>query len=256
VGASASEPGLLFAAAVAGAAAAAINAVAGGGSLVSFPVLVALGVPPLPANATNAVALWPGSLAGALGQVERYATIRGALLALLGPTLLGAGIGAMLLVATDQSLFDRIVPALVLAATLVLAFQKRVRAWAKTGPGERRWAAGAFQFLVAVYGGYFGAGMGILMLAVFGLFLAGDLHDLNAIKNWLALAVNVAATVLFFSKGLVWLWVALAMAIGATAGGYAAARLSERVDAERLRRAVVVYGLAMTVWFAWRAFVR
>lgn len=249
------EPAVLAVLALVGAVASGINAFAGGGSLVSFPVLVWLGVPALPANATNSVALWPGSLASALGFREHWEASRAQFVVLLAPTILGSILGAWLLVSTPQRAFDLAVPALILLGTLLLAFQKRVRAWAdarRDGPRSPTWAWIA-QLGVAAYGGYFGAGMGILMLAAYGLFVEGSLHEHNAVKNGLAILINVAATALFFWKGLVWLAPALAMAVGAVVGGYLSARLSQRIAADRLRMAVVAYGLAMFVWFVWRA---
>jgi uncharacterized membrane protein YfcA len=240
-----------------GALASAINAIAGGGSLVSFPALVALGVPPLSANATNSTALTLGNFAGALGFLTQLRPLRQALLALLLPTVLGAVAGAWLLTHTSERIFRFAVPALLCLATVLLAFQPRIRAWAQGRARGMPLSAGALvQFAVSIYGGYFGAGMGILMIAALGLFLPGTLHELNAVKNWLSLAINIAAAALLLAKGLVWPWPALALGLGSVLGGYAAARLSQRVPAERLRRAIVVLGTILTAWFTWNAFGR
>lgn len=239
---------------VAGAVAAGINSVAGGGSLVSFPVLVAMGVPSLPANATNSVALWPGSLAGALGFRNLLPKSGHHLRTLAIPTILGALLGALLLVNTGQRTFDLAVPVLILGATLLLAFQKRIKTWALRTSLHIPVAGGmAIQFLIAVYGGYFGAGMGIMMLAGFSLFIDGNIHELNAVKTWLGLFINFAASVLLLQQGLVVLVPALALTVGSIVGGYAAARMSQRVDSEKLRLWIAGYGFVMSAVFIWRA---
>lgn len=243
----------LVALALAGAIAGAVNTVAGGGSLVSFPALIGLGLPSLPANATNSVALWPGSLAGAIGLLNKLRHRKRTLLVYMIPTVLGSVVGVWALVRTGEDLFNVLVPVLILGATLLLAFQKRLRAWAternkRLGPG----AALGLQFGVAVYGGYFGAGMGILMLAVLGLAIEGDIHELNAFKNWLGLLINMVASVLLLAQGLVQPVPGLALGLGAIVGGYAAGRLSQRVDPDKLRRVIVVYGFGMSAWFMLR----
>lgn len=249
-----SDPLTLLIFVVAGAVASGINSVAGGGSLVSFPVLVAMGVPSLPANATNSVALWPGSLAGALGFRNLLPKTGHHLRTLAIPTILGALLGAILLVNTGQRAFDLAVPVLILGATLLLAFQKRIKAWAGRTSLHIPVAGGmAIQFLVSVYGGYFGAGMGIMMLAAFSLFVDGNIHELNAVKTWLGLFINFAASVLLLQQGLVVLVPALALTVGSIAGGYWAAKTSQRVDSERLRVWIAAYGLVMSAVFIWRA---
>ncbi|HEX2573872.1 MAG TPA: sulfite exporter TauE/SafE family protein [Polyangia bacterium] len=239
---------------LAGALASAINAIAGGGSLVSFPALVALGVPALSANATNSAALTLGNFAGALGFLTQLGPSRRALLTLFLPTVLGAAAGAWLLTHTSETVFRWAVPGLLCLATTLLAFQPRIRGYAA---GRTRrvpvWAGALVQFAVSIYGGYFGAGMGILMIASLGLFLPGTLHELNAIKNWLSLAINVVAAALLVAKGLVWLWPAVALGLGSILGGYVAARGSQRVPAQRLRRGIVVLGAVLTAWFTWHA---
>lgn len=238
---------------LAGTVASAINAVAGGGSLVSFPTIVGLGVPSLVANATNAVALWPGSMASAIGFWSKLATVRTDLVRLLPITLIGSAGGAWLLISTPQSVFRAVIPGLLLIATLLLAFQPKIKAWAS---GRTHKAAPAvavlLQLVVSIYGGYFGAGMGILMLAVFGLYLAGDIHEHNAIKSWLAVAINATATVVFLFGKIVLLVPALALMAGALIGGYLGAVWSQRVEAEALRKAIVVLGFALTAWFTYK----
>ena len=236
---------------VVGALAGAINAVAGGGSLLSFPLLVAFGVSPLVANATNSLSLWPGSLSSALGFVNLLPKTRPYLLPLLVPTLLGGAIGACLLVSTSDALFRLVVPALLLVATLLLALQPALRKRSAGKPRTTpRWVGLALQLLISVYGGYFGAGMGILMLSVFGLFIEANLHELNALKTWLSLAVNLVASALFLSRGLVALAPGLSLMAGSIAGGYLAARHSQRLRPGAIRAVTIAFGAAMTLWFA------
>jgi uncharacterized membrane protein YfcA len=244
-------PALLALSAV-GAIASGINAVAGGGSLLTFPALVGFGAPALYANATSSLAMWPGSLAGALGYVRRLPKVRGAMRALLLPSALGGAIGALLLVYTTERAFKLVVPVLVFGATILLALQPRIKAWSLRRERRISMLTGALlQLAVSVYGGYFGAGMGILMLAVFGLITDGDIHELNAMKNVLGLLINLVASVLFIVQGLV-LWAGLAIMVGAITGGYLSAKYSQRLDAEKLRKGIVALGLAMTAWFTLR----
>jgi uncharacterized membrane protein YfcA len=241
---------LLF---VAGAIASAVNAVAGGGSLISFPTLIGLGVPSIPANATNAVALWPGSLASAIGFLNQLSEVKKYLVALLPSTLAGSVVGALLLVNTPESAFKIVVPILILFATLLLAFQPKIKKWSLGRAKQTSVIGGSvLQFFVAVYGGYFGAGMGIMMLAVFGLYIEGTIHELNAIKTWLALLINIAASAMFLAQGLVQLWPAVALTIGSILGGYFAAKWSQRVESETLRRSIVVLGFVMAAWFTYK----
>lgn len=233
--------------------AAAVNAFAGGGTLVSFPILVFAGLPALQANATNAVALWPGSLGGALGYREHLPRVRPVLLRLLAPTLAGALAGSVLLVATPASAFRAAVPWLILAATALLAFQPAVRRWSeRTGHGSHPWTGASLQFLISVYGGYFGAGMGIMMLAAMVLFMDADMNEMNAVKNWLAVVINLAAMAVFLGRGIVALAPAGAMLVGSLLGGYASARVARKVPSDRLRGVVVAYGLVMTAVFLLR----
>lgn len=247
------EGGLLV---LVGAIAGGLNAVAGGGSLISFPTLaVAVGLPEKIANATNSVGLWPGSLAGGLGFRNLFAKTGRYLTALLIPTILGSIAGAFLLLNTSNAAFRAIIPGLILLASLLLLFQPRVKAFVL---GERKrlplgigWI---LQFFVSVYGGYFGAGMGIMMLAAFALYMEGNIHELNAVKNWLGLVINFACSVVFVWKGLVELAPALCLVAGALVGGFVAARVSQRFAPDKLRVVIGIYGLAMAAYFAWRAF--
>ena len=238
----------------AGLVASAINAVAGGGSLITFPVLVALGVPELMANATNSAALWVGGLGSAVGFWPQLKRTRRHLRLLLLPTALGSAVGVALLVSGGSRVFKYAVPVLVLVATVLLALQPQIKRWVVGSRRKLPAIAGVLlQFLICVYGGYFGAGMGILMLALMGLYIDGDLHEHNALKAWLGLLVNLLAGVLFWRQGLLDLHAVLAVGGGSLVGGYVAARIAQRVNAELLRRAIVVLGVVLAVWFAARA---
>ena len=240
---------------VAGACASGVNAFAGGGSLISFPTLVVMGVPPQVANATNSVALFPGSLASAFGFRDHLEKTKSRILLLLGPTIVGSAIGSLLLVNTPQKLFQFAVPILIFIATMLLILQPWIKSIVRkdSTPSKPAFACVA-QFFISVYGGYFGAGMGIMMLAAYGVLLEGTIHDMNAIKNWLAVAINVMASAMFVCFGLIWIWPAAALMVGAIVGGYAIARLSLKLDPEWLRRGVIVLGIVLTAWFTARAF--
>lgn len=245
----------LFIAFLAGILAAAVNAVAGGGSLVSFPTLVGLGLPEQPANATNGVALWPGSAAGAFGFIKHLHKTKKHLKLLIPPTIIGSVLGALLLVATGQELFKFVVPFLILLATFLLAFQPKIKEFAKAGKIKTGPILVALlQFLIALYGGYFGAGMGIMMLGVMSLYVEGDLHSLNAIKNWLAVVINFGSSIILIANGLVILLPALAVMAGALIGGYTSAWLVQKIDPEKARKAIVIYGFIMTAWYFWSVF--
>lgn len=229
---------------------------AGGGSLLSFPTLtLVLGMPTNIANATNSVALWPGSLGGALGYRNVLEKTKHHFKTFFLPTLLGATAGSILFVATDVRIFDRIVPFLILLAAVLLLLQPQVKKFALRGERTMSPLAGMIiQFLVSVYGGYFGAGMGIMMLAAFGLYMEGTLHELNAVKNWLGMIINIAASLVFVVQHLVDPISGGVLAAGSIVGGFAAARLSQRVHPDRLRTAIAVYGVGMAVYYCIRAF--
>lgn len=239
---------------VVGVLAGAINSIAGGGTLLSFPALLWLGRDPVLANATNTVAMWPGSLAGAYGFRRELATARRWLLLLILPSLAGGALGAWLLLRTPVSTFERIVPFLILGATLLLAAQEMITkrlgilAHAHEQP-TTGWVVFVFlfQFLVGLYGGYFGAGMGILMLAALGLIGLTDIHQMNGLKNVLAVGINGIAAVYFaLSDAVIWRD-ALILTIGTVAGGFLGARVARRLGRKFVRRFVVAIGVVMAV---------
>ena len=231
--------------------ASAINAIAFGGSLVSFPTLIWLGVPPIIANATNTAGVWPGSLGAVWGYRREIAQTAPRMYWLIVPSIAGAVAGAMLLRVTPAQVFERLVPALILFATLLFAAQGRVQRWINVAPEHHgsRWFAAAlfFQFLVGVYGGYFGAGMGILMLAAFAILGHEDIHQMNGLKNLLGVFINAVAATYFVAAGMVRASDAIVMASGATIGGLASAGLARKMGRKAVRRAVIVIGFGMTI---------
>ena len=236
---------------VVGFIASAVNAIAFGGSLISFPTLIWLGVPPIIANATNTAAVWPGSLGAVWGYRREIAHTAPQMYWLIVPSIAGAIAGAMLLRVTPAEVFDRLVPLLILFATLLFAVQERVQRWLNVAPEHHgsMWFAAAmgFQFLVSVYGGYFGAGMGILMLAALAILGHDDIHQMNGLKNLLAVFINAVAAGYFILAGMVRGTDAVVMAAGAAIGGFAAAGLARRMGRKAVRRAVIVVGFAMTL---------
>lgn len=237
----------------------AINSIAGGGTLLTFPAIVALGVNPLVANATSTVALWPGAVGSLWGYREelRGGGSRAWLVRFTLPSLLGGGLGAWLLLATGNASFERIVPFLVLGATGLFLFHGPIMRWLRAGAelAERPgWGFMAAQFGVAVYGGYFGAGIGILMLAVLGVMGHVNIHRMNGLKVWGGLCINLVAAVWFALSGVVLWGLALSLAVGSVVGGYAGARVAQRVPQEAVRSAVVAIGVAAAVWLVIRAY--
>ena len=249
----------------------AVNAIAGGGTLLTFPALVGLGIPPIVANATSTVALWPGALGSMWGYRGELTGARRWAVRFAIPSLVGGLAGALLLLVTPPERFDAVVPWLVLLATVLFVIQRplmrRLRARREGGtpggavvhPPVDRAAPHAepdapsapvlfYQFLVAIYGGYFGAGIGILMLAALGFMGFTHIHRMNGLKNWGGLCINAVAALTFIVSRLVNWPVALAMAGGAIAGGYAGSRLAQRVPQERVRQAIIAIGFASGVW--------
>jgi uncharacterized protein len=242
---------LIFAAA---AVAGAINAVAGGGTLVSFPTLVWIGVPSVIANATNTVAIWPGSLGSAWGYRRELRGFDPRVYTLIVPSIVGGIAGAVLLELTPTEVFDRLVPILIFFATLVFMLQERLQRWFNRsatdgGHDNAKWAAGAlfYQLLVALYGGYFGAGIGILMLAALAIMGHTDIHQMNGLKNILAVVINGVAAVYFIWSGLVSWPHAAVMAAGAIIGGIGGTGIARRIGRPMVRRIVVIIGFAMAV---------
>jgi len=230
-------------------AAGAVNAIAGGGTLITFPVLTAIGVPAVRANATNTVATLPGYAGGAIAQRQDLAGLSKTVRPQLIVSALGGLAGGILLIVTSESLFRQIVPFMILAASLLLAGQDRLRAWIfKEGhPHQSHIVLQLTTItLAAIYGGYFGAGLSIMLVAVLGLFSDMSFTRLNAVKLILALAVNMsAAAFLCFSGKVEWSLVAV-MAPGSLIGGNLGGRLARVIDPRRLRTFVVIFGIGVS----------
>ena len=243
------QVGLLAGAAL---VAGAVNAVAGGGSLISFPALLAVGYPALTANVTNSVALTPGYFGGTLGYRRELAGQRGRILALGVISAVGAVVGAVLLLISSAALFERIVPWLIFLACGLLAAQTRLaRLVRERRPAEPASAGGhtaplfAAQFLAATYGAYFGAGVGIMMLAILGIFLADNLQRLNALKGLLSFLISVVAAVSFLLFADVSLVAVAVMAVASLLGGQLGVVLARRLDDRTLRWLVIAFGVAV-----------
>lgn len=231
-----------------------LNTVAGGGTFLTFPALIHAGIPPVAANATSAVAVFPGYLAGALGfRAELQAMDRGRLARQAVVTLAGGLAGALLLMVSSNELFSKIVPGLLLFATLVFLFGERLRGLASglaTGEG----LAGTLGlFAVSLYGGYFNGGLGIMLLALFALWGMRDLHAMNGLKNGLSFVLSAISVAAFALAGLIaWPQAALMMA-ASVAGGYAGAPLARVLPRSVLRGLIALVGFGMTAVFALRA---
>jgi uncharacterized membrane protein YfcA len=230
-----------------------MNSVAGGGSFLSFPALLFAGVPAIAANATNNAAMWVGTLGSARGYREEVVEHRHLLLPVLSVSVVGSLIGACLLLATPQTVFVRLIPWLLLFATIVFAVSPLLTRRALAAPRHAPWQL-AVQFFVAIYGGYFGAGMGILMLAVLAFSGLPSFNAQNAIKNVLSAAINGVALIPFVVARVVDWQFAVPMAIIALLGGYLGARIFRRVPQPISRAIVVFIGTAMTIVFFVRIF--
>jgi len=236
------------------------NAVAGGGTLVSFPAAIAAGLTPLVANATNAVALTPGGLLSAVGYRREIGRDWAVVKILLPAAVLGGAVGSALLLLTPQKLFDAIVPLLVLFATGLLLYQN-LRRKTPIDPAvdwqlpSRPLVTIALQFLVGVYGGYFGAGMGIMMLALYTRLGGPDIHRMNGVKSVLGGLINAIAAVEFVIAGAIDYEAALIMAVGSSFGGLLGAVVARRVQPALVRWFVVLIGLVLTVVLSYRRWV-
>lgn len=234
-------------------AAGAINALAGGGTLITFPTLLALGIPPITANVTNTVALCPGFVGGILAQLKDLSGQRRRFWTFLTASAMGGVIGSILLLRTGERAFMALVPFLVLIASCLLAVQGLIRIWLlrrslrlKAKPKSEIWAI-ILVGLVAIYGGYFGVAMSVVVLSLLGLMINDTLTRLNAIKQTVALGANGAAAFLFiFSGKVVWL-IALVMAVGALIGGSLGGRLAGRIKPDTLRWTVVSIGIVLAI---------
>jgi uncharacterized membrane protein YfcA len=231
----------------------AINAVAAGGTLLTFPTLIWLGLNSVTANATSTVAVWPFVLGGMFGYRRELRTVERRMLYLVFPSLLGGLGGAMLLRSTPSSVFDRLVPYLILFATLLFmvheVVQRRMKLADPAVHRSGKWLAGAmlFQLVVAFYGGYFGGGMGILMLAALSVLGMTNIHQMNGMKNILAGSINAVAAIYFIAEKMVYWPDVGAMAVGAIIGGYFGAGVARRIGAKAVQRIVIIVGFGMAL---------
>jgi uncharacterized membrane protein YfcA len=275
---------LLFVAAILGGT---LNSVAGGGSFFAFPALLFTGVPPVQANATNTVALWPGSVAS-MGAYRRELTAQkpGFIFLLIGSSLIGSILGAQLLLGTSQTTFVQLLPYLMLMATLLFTFSpfitQKLRAMRSrqkaaseaevaateekglaekavsetTAPGWKQWAGMAVaQLIIAIYGGYFGGGIGILMLATLSMMGMENIHEMNGVKTLLTAFINGAAMITFIIRGAVFWPEAILMVVGAIIGGYGGAYYARKIEQKWIRIFVMVVGFALTIYFFVKPFL-
>jgi len=246
-----------------GFAAGAVNAVAGGGTFFSFPALLAVGAPPVVANASNSVALWPGSLTGAWAYRRELARYKRYLLPMGIASLLGGVAGGLLLLAAGDARFSALIPWLLAFATLLFAFSpqlsaalKRMRppsaANAESSHGAGSPAGWAVQLLVSIYGGFFGAGMGILMMASLAIGGHEDVQHINALKNLLSAVIYSVTVVTFVVAGAVSWPHTLVMLLTASLGGYGGARLARQIQGPWLRRVVIAVGSALSLYYFYK----
>ena len=241
--------GLLLVGFVAGA----INAVAGGGSLISFPALIAAGYSSKTANVTNTVALWPGYVGGSFGYREELRGQAGRLFQLSLPNIAGALVGSIVLLRTSNSAFDAVVPFLILFACALMAFQDLLGRYTEhhraafEETGRMPWPVFVAMFLLGIYGAYFGAALGIMTLAVFVVFITGNIQRLNALKGMSSLIINAIAVVWFALFGPVRWAPAAVMAVGALSGGYLGVGVARRLGRNTLRAVVIIYGVVVAV---------
>lgn len=239
-----------------------LNAVAGGGSFLSFPSLYFIGVPPVNANATSTIALWPGSVAALSAYRQELSRQSRSFIIWFGTiSLIGGLLGAILLIRTPQSTFTQILPFLLLAATLLFAFSRNItRALRGKGNATAERTLGntialsALQLTIAIYGGYFGGGIGIMMLAALGIMGMDNIHEMNSLKTLFQTAINGVAVIYFILAGAIFWPQAVIMIAGAIIGGYGGASVARKLPQIYIRSFVIAVGTAMTIYFFGKAF--
>jgi len=248
------QASILFVAAILGGT---LNSVAGGGTFITLPALIFTGVLPINANASSTVALWPGSIASVWAYRKEFANQRRLVTFLLSITsLIGGILGAELLVRTSQTTFVKLLPYLLLLATVLFALSGPIntRLHGKTTLKNRQsWLTlvgiSLLQLVIAIYGGYFGGGIGILMLATLGLMGMENIHEMNAMKTLLTTFINGVAVIIFIIRGIVVWPQAIVMVIGAIIGGYTGAYFARKIDQRLIRGFVILVGVSMTIYF-------
>lgn len=227
-----------------------INALAGGGTFLTFPALVFIGIPPVAANATSAVAVFPGYLSAAMGFREEIASIdRNALLKACAVTLLGGLVGGLLLLVSSNEIFSTVVPFLLLAATLAFAFQKKLQGWLASSAMKARPFGIVGLLVTSVYGGYFNGGLGIVLLALFSLWGMENLNQMNGLKNALSFVISAISVATFVIAGIVAWQSALIMGVAAIAGGLAGARIAKLLPVSVVRAVIILIGISMSAVF-------
>ncbi|MGA7462463.1 MAG: sulfite exporter TauE/SafE family protein [Candidatus Korobacteraceae bacterium] len=235
-----------------------LNAVAGGGSFISFPALLSTGVPAIQANATNTVALWPGLAASTGAYLKRLDVPRALLIPLVATSVVGGFAGSLLLLKTPQHVFMRLVPWLLLSGTLLFAFGNQIRAIVGKNAAMEDWRALTWQaitvssfveLLIGIYGGYFGAGIGFITLAMLAALGMHDIHAMGAIRTLLAVVINAAAVLIFILARAVFWPQCLVMVAGATVGGWFGAHYAQKADPVKVRRVIIGIGMVMTAYY-------
>jgi len=237
----------------------ALNAVAGGGSFIAFPALLFTGVPPIPSNATNAFALWIGTTSSVRAYWKLLNISRRVLVPLILSSVVGGVAGAYLLLHTPAQTFLKVLPWLMLGATLLFVFGKKLvgkrpSALARDASTGALAGAVAFELVVALYGGYFGGGVGIMNLAMLAALGMTDIHAMNALKVVLSGVINGVAIVMFVAAGAIYWPQGIVMTLGAIVGGYSAAHYSQKLPQAWVRTFVIVVGTGMTIYFFVKAY--
>jgi uncharacterized protein len=241
-----------------------VNSVAGGGSFISFPALLHVGVPPIPANATNTVAVWPGTVASTFAYRNAFTPhARRLLLPLFVVGILGGILGARVLLITPQQTFMHLIPWLMFAATLLFLFSPQITAWVRSRSGHDPAAEGAShkipfplmagglacELVIAMYVGYFGAGAGILFLSLLAILGLDNIHAMNGMKTLLVSVVNGVAIVTFVLAHVIVWPQALVMLVGAATGGYGGARVAQKMNPQHVRWIIIAIGFGMSIYF-------
>ena len=229
----------------------ALNSVAGGGSFFTFPALIFTGMNPIIANATSTIAIWPGSVASVFAYKDEIAANKQRLPSLMLTSLIGSIIGAFVLIKTPETTFLNIIPYLLLLATTLFAFSGTITKHLKELRSVHMGAKGAFilQTVIALYGGYFGGGMGIMMLAMLSFMGLTQIHEMNALKTVLGSVINGVAVLIFIMAGIIAWHQAVIMIVGSVIGGYFGAIYAKKVDAAKVKKFVIFVGLTMTTYF-------
>ena len=226
-----------------------VNSIAGGGTFFTFPAMIASGLDPLTANASNAVAIYPGHAAAVPAYLKELKAAGNALILRSSIAAFGGLLGAGLLLYTGSIIFEELVPWLLLAATFLFAFGPMLAAVSAKLQTKYRWLTGGIEFLFAIYGGYFGAGLGILLMAVLTIIGVRDVQMANAQKNWLATIITTISVAVFAIAGAVAWPQTISVLCGALIGGYCGARLARRIPANALRTVVICIGLVLSIYY-------